>query len=152
MTEIQRLVDQLNRAYYREAWHGPTVTEVLEGITSAQAAAHPIGQAHSIWEIVLHITAWKLAVRRRLLGEIVELSAEQDWPPVTITSASAWTAALENLKKAHDELVSTVQSLTESQLLEIPAGRKTNKYFQLTGVLQHDAYHAGQIVMLKKMV
>jgi uncharacterized damage-inducible protein DinB len=57
MTEIQRLADQLNRAYYRESWHGPTVTEILEGVTHEQAAARPMEQVHSIWEIVLHMAA-----------------------------------------------------------------------------------------------
>lgn len=152
MTELQRIVDQLNRAYYREAWHGPTITEVLEGITPEQAAARPIGQAHSIWEIVLHMTAWKEAVRKRALGQIIDLSPTEDWPAVVETGKAAWLATLDNLKTAHEALVTAVEGLTEQQFLEIPSGRKTNAYFQVSGILQHDAYHAGQIVMLKKML
>ena len=152
MTEIQRLADQLKRDFYHDAWHGPTVTEVLDGITHEQAASHPIDSAHTIWEIVLHMTAWKKAVRLRALGQTIDLSASEDWPAVTDTGKLAWSTALEHLKSAHDELVASIEGLTEKQLLEIPAGRKTNGYFQLTGILQHDAYHAGQIVMLKKLL
>lgn len=70
MTEIQRIVDQLNRAFEGEAWHGPAVMDILEGITAQQAAARPFNGTHSIWEIVLHIAAWE-----RPVAEGWELSA-----------------------------------------------------------------------------
>ncbi|MBI5267259.1 MAG: DinB family protein [candidate division Zixibacteria bacterium] len=152
MTELQRIVDQLNRAYYREAWHGPTVTEVLDGVTPEQAAARPIGQAHSIWEIVLHMTAWKVAVQKRALGQIIDLSPTDDWPAVVETNKAAWLATLDSLKTAHEALMATAEGLTEQQLFAIPSGRKNDAYFQITGVLQHDAYHAGQIAVLKKLL
>lgn len=152
MTEVQYLVDQLNRAYFKDAWHGSTVTEVLDGLSAQQAAAHPIDPAHSIWEIVRHMTAWKNAVRLRLLGQAVDLSPEEDWPAVTATDSAAWISALEDLKNAHDQLAATAGTLSEKEWHEIIPGRQTSRYFQLTGILQHDAYHAGQIVMLKKLV
>src|SRR5258707_855380 len=90
MSEIQRIVDQLQRAFVGEAWHGPAVMQILEGITAAQAAARPEGGAHSIWEIAFHITAWEGAVRQRLRGERAQLSAAEDWPAVTDTGEQAW--------------------------------------------------------------
>lgn len=45
MTEIERIVDQLNRAFEGEAWHGPAVMDILEGITAQQAAAR-LSMAH----------------------------------------------------------------------------------------------------------
>jgi len=50
MTEIERILDQLKRAYEGNAWHGPSVREALNGVTPEQAAAHPLSGAHSIWE------------------------------------------------------------------------------------------------------
>lgn len=85
MTEVERIVDQLNRAFEGEAWHGPAVVEILEGITAPQAAARPLHGAHSIWEITLHIAAWERAVLRRLHGERAELLTEEDWPAVPMT-------------------------------------------------------------------
>jgi hypothetical protein len=51
-TELQRLEDQLERALEGEAWHGPSVLEILEGVSAHQAAAHPIAGPHSIWELL----------------------------------------------------------------------------------------------------
>ena len=38
MSEIERIVVQLNRSFERESWHGPAVLEVLEGVTAAEAS------------------------------------------------------------------------------------------------------------------
>jgi len=57
--ETKRLASQLRRSYEGQAWHGPSLRELLDGVTSEQAAAKPISGAHSIWELVFHVTAWE---------------------------------------------------------------------------------------------
>ena len=59
---------------------------ILDGVTHAQAAAKPIAAAHSIWELVLHIAAWKNEVRRRLSGAPAGEPREGDWPSLGETS------------------------------------------------------------------
>ena len=66
MQETEMIADQLERAYRGDAWYGPSVRAVLEDVDAAMAAAHLLAQAHSIHEIVLHMTAWTREVTRRL--------------------------------------------------------------------------------------
>ena len=66
MSEIQRIVDQMDRAFAGDAWHGPSLEQVLDGISAEDASRHPIAQAHSIWELLHHVRAWNAIVRRRL--------------------------------------------------------------------------------------
>jgi len=74
--------------------------ELLADVTAATAAARPLSDAHSIWEIVLHIATWEEVVRRRLQGEVVtHLPSEQDWPPVQDISEAAWRKVLDDLKQ-----------------------------------------------------
>jgi uncharacterized damage-inducible protein DinB len=150
MKEIERIKDQLKRAFEGEAWHGPSIRELLADVTAEKAAAKPLAGAHSIWEVVLHIAAWEGAVRRRLAGETIELSTEEDWPPVTDTSEAAWRGALATLENGHHELRRTISRLDDSQLEDIVSGQRYSVYFTLHGVIQHDLYHAGQIALLKK--
>lgn len=82
MTEIERVVDQMRRAFHRDAWCGSSLREALDGVAFDRAAARPLKNAHSIWEVVLHVAAWKGAVRQRLAGEPVRVPEEGDWPPV----------------------------------------------------------------------
>src|SRR5688572_16933208 len=105
MTEIQRIMDQVDRAFLGDAWHGPAVLEILEGITPQLAAARPLNATHSIWEIALHIAAWASAGRRRLEGDRAQLSDGEDWPEVLQTNGPAWQQTREALRQAHKELV-----------------------------------------------
>ncbi len=154
MTESERIADELRRAFYDEAWHGDALFEILEGVTAAKAAEKPIKNAHSIWELVLHIAAWDGAGRRRMTGVVVELSGDTNFPPVTDTSDPAWRSALEHLRRAHDGLIEAVSSFPEARLMEQVPGKQGahyNFYYMLHGLAQHASYHAGQIALLKKM-
>jgi uncharacterized damage-inducible protein DinB len=153
MSEVERILDQMDRAFSGDAWHGPPLKTVLEGLTAEDASNHAIADAHSIWELVLHITAWKIIVRHELTGEKVEVTPEIDWPPVWETSEVAWKRAVENLDESHERLREAASELREDQLDEKPAPRTGNsRYVMLHGVVQHDLYHAGQMAVLKKAI
>lgn len=152
MKETTRIEIQLKRALEGEAWHGPSLMELLAQVSAAGANARPIPNAHTIWEIVLHVTAWHRAVSRRLEGERVNLSPEEDWAAVTNTGEEAWKQALEALHKSYQHLHTRLLSLKDSQLDEAPRGSNHSIYVMLHGVIQHDLYHAGQIALLKKAV
>jgi uncharacterized damage-inducible protein DinB len=158
MTESARLADQIRRAFEGEAWHGDSVLEILAGVDAKMAAARPIPDAHSIWELVLHIAAWDTIVVRRAGGEVVNPSDEENFPPVDSRLANdageaAWQKALASLKSAHADLVKTVAAFPDARLQEQVPGRKQdyyNFYYLFGGIVQHELYHAGQIALLKK--
>jgi len=153
MSEIEQIVDQLKRAYEGKAWHGPAVREVLAGVMAEQAARRPLPDAHSIWEITVHIAAWEAFVRRRLEGEVItDVSPQEDWPPVTDTSEAAWKRTLTQLEEGQRRLRQAIAALPESRLGETVPGMGYSVYYMLHGVVQHDLYHAGQIALLKKAV
>ena len=153
-TEIDRIRDQYRRAFDGEAWHGPSVLSILNGVTAEQAAAHPIPGAHSIWELTLHIAAWERACKRRLEGDPAQLTDEEDWEPITDTSAAAWESTKQQLIDNHRELLSAIGNVPESRLNEPIITNSTatysSVYVTLHGGVQHDLYHAGQIAILKK--
>ena len=152
MTEIDRILDQLKRAFEGGAWHGPSVKEVLVGVTAAQAHARPIANAHNIWELVQHIAVWEDVGRRRLAGDPAEvpISSTEDWPPADDASEAAWDRAKAALDRGHQALVDAISRVSESRLDEPILEGKSTVYVTLHGVIQHDLYHAGQIAILKK--
>ena len=151
MTETARIADQLRHAFEGGAWHGPSVLELLADVDAATAAAHPLPDVHSIWELVLHIAAWDDAVNRRIVTrKAVKLTDAQNFPPVKDKSRVAWNEALAGLEKTHVGLARTVAALPDARLTERVPGKSYNLYFMLHGVTQHELYHAGQIAILKK--
>jgi uncharacterized damage-inducible protein DinB len=150
VSEIQRILDQMDRAFSGDSWHGPSLTALLDGVSAEKASKHPIPQAHSIWEIVHHIRAWNTIVQHRLKNDTGEVTSETDWPPLWDASEITWKRALEDLGESHTRLRQVVAELREDQLEEKPADSRDSRYVMLHGVVQHDLYHAGQIAILKK--
>ena len=148
--EIARLLDQLERAYAGDAWHGMPVRELLDDVDAGLAAAHPIAGGHSIWELVTHITYWLDAAARRLGGETVDPLHDEDWPAPPQPTAAAWRQALTALQASQDRLLAAVRRLEEKDLDGPVPGHAYTKYVLLHGVLQHTLYHAGQIGLLKR--
>ena len=154
MEETKRILDQLKCAYEGEAWHGPPLRDILADVTAKQAAAHPLPNAHSIWELVLHIAAWENAARNVLDGLPINVPPEENFPTISDTSEAAWQDALTTLETVHHGLRAAIARSTDADLDTVvdnkDTGRRYSVYCLLHGVVQHDLYHAGQIVMLKK--
>jgi uncharacterized damage-inducible protein DinB len=150
MTEIERIADQLDRAFDGDAWHGDPLMKILDGVAAAQAAAHPVKGAHSIWEIVNHLRTYRTIVPIRLSGKPRELTDSEDWPPVTDTSDNAWRNSLSDLRERQEAFMKAVRAFPERKLSDNAPHRDHSYYVLLQGMVQHDLYHAGQIAILKK--
>ena len=154
MTEAELIAEQLRNAFDGDAWHGPALLELLADVDAATAAAHPLPNVHSIWELVLHVAAWDDAVNRRIvlgrLGRALELNDAENFPPVRDKSAAAWKKTIAHAKKTHAALLKTVKALPDRRLRDRVPGKKYDIGFMLEGVAQHELYHAGQIAILKK--
>jgi hypothetical protein len=152
MTEIPRILDQLDRSMEGDAWHGPSLRELLKGVTAKQANSKPSPGIHSIWEIVLHLTAEQDVARRRLAGEtIVDLPPELDWPRIPDNSETAWQQTIDRLVESKQKLGQSISKLSDHRLEETVPGKGYSAYVLLHGVIQHNLYHAGQIAILKKL-
>lgn len=159
MPETKRIADQLLRAYQGAAWHGPSMLEALKDVTAEQALARPIPTAHSIWEIVLHSAAWMDAVRERLENGTVKIPADGDFPAIKDSSETGWQKTLTLLEQRHHALLATINHFPAHKLderlgseLDPPTASGYSAYYNLHGVIQHNLYHTGQIVLLKKLL
>jgi uncharacterized damage-inducible protein DinB len=156
MSEIERILDELEREHTGDPWHGSPLHQILTGIDAVHAARTPIPGAHSIWEIVLHMTGWKSEVAQRVTGAPAGEPAAGDWPAIGEPTDARWRAALDGLEAAHRQLIASIRSLPEGRLFEPtndprnrPLGTGVSHYVLLHGIVQHDVYHAGQIAILK---
>lgn len=137
-------------------WHGgPAPLSAVRGVPADVAAWKPAPDRHSIWELVLHVTYWKYAVRRRLAGESVGRfpRSPADWPAVpTPADEAAWKKDRALLRDTHRALVDVIASLDPARLDDPngDSGRWTVMDL-VSGVVLHDTYHAGQIQLMKRL-
>lgn len=151
MTEVERINDQIIQAYEGEPWLGFSVKDLLADVTPEQAARRPIADAHTIGELVGHISAWQEIARRRIEGEVVNEIADEVNFPLADGTEGSWQALLQALEESTHALSRCVAKLRDDQLPQIVPGKNYSVYFLLHGVVQHTTYHAGQIMMLKKL-
>lgn len=150
MTEKQRILDQVDRAYRAHAWCGASLLEALDGLSSATTAKRPVKSAHSIWEIVEHVASWNEIVAWRLIGENPVVTPELNFPPVTKTTPAAWKATLRRLARSQKKFRTAVEAFPVAML-----GRRRPKVdyawdVLLQGQIQHQLYHAGQIAIMRR--
>jgi hypothetical protein len=101
MTELERIAVELGQAHSGHPWHGPSRATVLADVTVEEAARRPSKNAHSIWALVLHMSAWTGEVARRLREGDAREPVEGDWPSPSTPSAQAWRDAITALEQAH---------------------------------------------------
>jgi uncharacterized damage-inducible protein DinB len=125
--------------------------ELLADVDATTAAARPIADVHSIWELLLHIAVWDDAGMVRLTGKKWQPTGLANFPVVPVkASEAAWRKAVAAAKRTHEKLVKTVEALPESRLRDRVPGKRYDFYHMLHGIAQHELYHAGQIAILKK--
>ena len=153
---IELLAWNLQPAPGKRNWHGgPSPVGALRGVTAEQAAWRPTPRRKSIWELALHIAYWKYTVRRHLSGgdgarfpRSPSNFPAQPVPP----EDSAWARDVALLRAEHDRLVEAVAALDQRRLGRVPPEGRRWTYGELVlGIAMHDAYHTGQIQLLKRL-
>jgi len=133
------------------AWHGPSVREALDGVGAQAAAEHPIPGAHSCWELVLHLCGSYRLVLRRLEGNDAPFLPEEDWPGVPEPNDDNWRRDVASLFELNARLRKEVLRFPVERLFEpIVANSPYPAFTQFIGLTQHNLYHAGQMVLLKR--
>src|SRR5437867_4081606 len=140
----------------QRSWHGgPTPVGAVRGIDAEQARWMPAPRRKSIWAIALHIAYWKYAVRRQLEGGARGAfpRAPSNWPEVPDRSDDrAWASDVVLLREEHERLVQAIRELRPERLnRRPPEGRRWTFGDLVVGIAAHDAYHTGQIQLLKRL-
>ena len=139
-----------------QAWHGgPTPVGALRGVSAAEAHWVPAPGRSSIWRLTLHVAYWKYTVRRHLVHEPIPRFPRRpaNFPAVPAhADQAAWEADRALLALEHRLLNEAIEAFTPNHLRWIPAAAKKWTFGEmLIGVALHDAYHTGQIQLLKRM-
>jgi uncharacterized damage-inducible protein DinB len=150
MTEIDRILKHYDGVLSGDAWHGDSVWKVLADITAETAAARPVSGAHSIWEIVAHMTFWVGVVLQRLHGKRAGLVEELNFPKAPEPTEENWRKTLEEFRNSNRLFGEALANLNPAKLNDVTAAGKRTYYGEAHGILEHHVYHLGQIALLKK--
>jgi uncharacterized damage-inducible protein DinB len=97
------------------------------------------------------MTAWRNFVIRRLQGdEGYELTEDENFKKISDITEEAWASAKQALEESQQKLMGLLNQIHDDKLLKTVGNRSYDYYTLLHGIIQHDVYHLGQIVLLKK--
>lgn len=145
MSELDRIIEDVKETFDGNAWHGPSIKQILSKIPQEQAHAR-VANGHSIIELVLHMAAWRTFVIHKLRGnDAFEVKEENNFP-----KGVDWTTALDELDKSQRDLLDALTHFDAERLANQVPNRKYSYYKLLHGIVQHDVYHQGQIVMITR--
>ena len=145
---IQKLFSDL---YNGDPWIGVNLVDSLKKIPSKNAN-RKIGDHNSIWEILNHLISWRLNVLERVQSRTLVSPGHNYFLPVENDSEEAWQSTLKKLEDSQKKWIEFLQSFKEEDLEKTYPPNGMNYYEHIHGIMQHDAYHLGQVNLLVKLV
>ena len=125
--------------------------EVLKDVDAATAAARPIPGAHGISAPALHLAATQAVMLRRIAGEAAGLNESDFWEHMPAPTSDNWRSLLQRLTRQETDLEGAIAAFPADRLDDrLMKSAENSAYVSFHGIVQHNAYHAGQIALLKK--
>jgi uncharacterized damage-inducible protein DinB len=138
----------------QKPWFGRSVYSILEEIDADSAFKKPGADAHSLIELLYHMNTWALFTLKRL-EKIQELDDTEidllDWRSID-PAVHSWEVGLREFKHTHHRILELLNEAEDSLLSETVGYRTYNFRFLLTGLIQHDIYHLGQVAYIKGLL
>jgi len=152
MKESDRLISLFQKLYNGSPWIDVNLVSTLSKITASQAQKKALPNANSIWEIINHLISWRINVLQRMQGKQIKTPDNNYFEPVKDGSDTAWKETLHQLETTHKEWIDFLSRIETTQFENIYPGNEMTYYEHIQGILQHDTYHLGQVVLLSKYV
>ncbi len=153
--KVNEYINQFEEIYSGNPWYGKSFSEVLKNITPEVAVKKLSPGAHSIVDLVYHIITWKYFVIKLLQGDKaydVKPNDKNDWRKLDYGNNNLWSTALKLFDESQTTLIAELKKFNEDVLCENVPDRNYTYDFLLTGLIQHDIYHLGQINQIKSIL
>jgi hypothetical protein len=142
----QRLV---RRALSGKASHAET-REIASGLDWKAAGRKPRGAAHSVYELVWHMSYWQDWGLAWLEGRrpAVPRHASESWPAAAGPADSdEWERGIDRFRRGRGLLERACRSEAS-----MPDGRAAKRLEMIHAIAVHNSYHCGQVAFLRQMI
>jgi len=152
MTQKEFILEQLASTSNQKSWFVP-LSGALSGLSAENAARKDAAGSHTVWEIVTHLVFWNGRWLVRLKsGTPSEMESENSGTFMNGTAdEAAWSEIRQKLFSTLEQIEESVKAATEEDLQkEAFPGYGAAWLDVFCQMAIHNAYHTGQIVLLRK--
>lgn len=152
---VNQLLEQMRELYDGDLWYGTTIMPVLKQVDAEESVMAPLKGVHSIQQLVLHMTAWRGILLKRLEGNMdfrIEVNSADDWKPQESLSPDAWEEILRDFQNSYLTMLNMLEQKAASLLDKNVGDAGYDFQYLIEGILHHDIYHLGQIALVRKIL
>lgn len=129
--------------------------KALHGLPAKSRGARPKGAEHSIWELLEHmrIAQWDILEFSRNSKHVSPKFPEGYWPRKSApASDAAWKKSIADFDRDLEAMKKLVLNESSDLLAKIPHGEGQTLLREALLVADHNAYHVGQIVLVRRLL
>ncbi|MEO7673371.1 MAG: DinB family protein [Pyrinomonadaceae bacterium] len=149
----ETLLKQYDRCWNENGWF-VAVRNAIEGVTAEQAAWKPEGSDNSIWESLSHVSYYNNAYLQRFKGIDYKYDVADNDETFRggALSEDEWQTEVAKFDAIMTEWRGLIEASEEAKFDQpISAENSANWGELIANVNAHNAYHGGQILLLRKL-
>src|SRR5262245_31184990 len=130
-----------------------TPEQALDGLSPALRNVRPANSPHSVWENLEHMRLAQEDILRYTIDDswVSPDFPEGYWPKETgVLTEEAWAASVAAFFADLEEVIKLVGDRDLDLTAEIPHGEGQTYLREILLIADHNAYHLGQIVQIRK--
>lgn len=149
----ETLLKQFDRCFNEDGWF-VAVRNAIEGLTVEQAAWKPEDSVNCIWETLSHITYYNNAYLQRFkdIDYQYDVSTNDETFSTGEYTEANWQADVSRFDAVMTELRDLIASAGEAKFGQPVSAENSASWAELiANINAHNAYHGGQILLLRKL-
>lgn len=147
------LARHIREIHFGNNWADSAMQEVLKDVTWQQAVATPIPNTNSIAVLVYHTNFYLNYVHKSIKDGVYKFDHAISFHVTPIESEADWQTLLQKSWDDAEAFAQTIENLSdEHNVFKVIPPFQNSFYKNIQGIVEHNHYHLGQIVLLKKLV
>lgn len=152
MNLTQQIAKHFRDIHFGGNWTCSNLKDNLKDVTWQQATTK-ISSFNTIAALVFHMNYYVSAVLKVLQGGPLEAKDMYSFDHPPIESEEDWNRLLEKTWDDAENFAKLIEQFPEDRLLETFINDDYGTYYRnFNGIIEHNHYHLGQVVIIKKLV
>ncbi len=146
-TRLEQILNEFQTVFSGQPWYGKSIQESLQ-LINLDNINNVAPNQHRVGQILDHMLAWRVFAIEQLQGNKaykIEINSDKDWTPNRKYDHADLQFLKQSFIQTQQKILTLLEGIDDKKLDEKVPGQSYSFAKLLTGIIQHDIYHLGQI-------